>query len=123
MYHPHATEHHQQRPEELISWTFPERLRFLWYRLRLTISEMNYAARRMAELQARLKGRDCRRPKPSCVTRGDRYAPALSYELAQATMTDLRHQAQRQARARAARRSQSASRQCRRRCSCADSSQ
>jgi hypothetical protein len=25
--------------------------RFLWYRLRLTVSEMNYAVRRMTELQ------------------------------------------------------------------------
>ena len=40
-----------QRPEELVSWTGGERLRFLWYRLRLTISEMNYASRRMVELQ------------------------------------------------------------------------
>lgn len=54
MYHPHAIEHHQHSAEELVSWTFPERLRFLWYRLRLTISEMNYATRRMTELQARL---------------------------------------------------------------------
>jgi hypothetical protein len=41
----------KQRAEELVSWTGRERLRFLWYRLRLTISEMNYASRRMVELQ------------------------------------------------------------------------
>jgi hypothetical protein len=29
-----------------------ERLRFLWYRLRLTIGEMNYATRRLVEVQA-----------------------------------------------------------------------
>ena len=40
--------------EKSISWTGRERLRFLWYRLRLTISEMNYASRRMVELQMRL---------------------------------------------------------------------
>jgi hypothetical protein len=40
--------------EELVRWTGRERLRFLWYRLRLTISEMNYASRRMVELQAGL---------------------------------------------------------------------
>jgi hypothetical protein len=28
-----------------------ERLRSLWYRLRLTIAEMNYATRRIVELQ------------------------------------------------------------------------
>lgn len=33
-------------------WTGRERLRFLWYRLRLTVAEMNYATRRMVELQA-----------------------------------------------------------------------
>ena len=34
------------------SWSGGERLRCLWYRLRLTVAEMNYATRRMAELQA-----------------------------------------------------------------------
>jgi hypothetical protein len=54
MNHPDSTEHRVQRAEELVSWTGRERLRFLWYRLRLTISEMNYASRRMVELQMRL---------------------------------------------------------------------
>jgi len=48
MTRPDSTE---QRAEELVSWTGCERLRFLWYRLRLTIAEMNYASCRMAELQ------------------------------------------------------------------------
>ena len=52
--HPHTTDHQAQRAEELVSWTGRERLRFLWYRLRLTVSDMNYAARRMLELQMRL---------------------------------------------------------------------
>jgi hypothetical protein len=38
--------------EKTVSWTRGERLRCLWYRLRLTVAEMNYATRRMAELQA-----------------------------------------------------------------------
>jgi hypothetical protein len=38
--------------EKLISWSGRERLRCLWYRLRLTVAEMNYATRRMVELQA-----------------------------------------------------------------------
>ncbi len=38
--------------EKTVSWTGPERLRCLWYRLRLTVAEMNYATRRMVELQA-----------------------------------------------------------------------
>jgi hypothetical protein len=43
-----------QRVEETISWTWRERFRLLWYRLRLTVSEMNYATRRMLELQMHL---------------------------------------------------------------------
>lgn len=38
--------------EKAVSWTGPERLRFLWYRIRLTIGEMNYVTRRLVELQA-----------------------------------------------------------------------
>ena len=38
--------------EKTVSWTGPERLRCLWYRLRLTVAEMNYATRRVVELQA-----------------------------------------------------------------------
>ena len=33
-------------------WTCRERLRFLWYRLRLAAAQMNYATRRMVDLQA-----------------------------------------------------------------------
>jgi hypothetical protein len=40
--------------EQPVSWTGHERLRWLWYRLRLTMQEMNYAARRLLELQMRL---------------------------------------------------------------------
>ena len=38
--------------ERSVSWSGRERLRCLWYRLRLTVAEMNYATRRMVELQA-----------------------------------------------------------------------
>ncbi len=48
---PDSTEQRVPSAEELISCTGRERLRFFWYRLRLTISEMNYASRRMVELQ------------------------------------------------------------------------
>jgi hypothetical protein len=44
---PQITEHQVQHAEELVRWTREERLRFLWYRIRLTVREMNYAARRM----------------------------------------------------------------------------
>jgi hypothetical protein len=38
--------------ETTVSWTGPERLRCLWYRLRLTVADMNYATRRVVEIQA-----------------------------------------------------------------------
>ena len=37
--------------EQSVSLTGRERLRLLWYRLRLTVAEMNYATRRLFELQ------------------------------------------------------------------------
>lgn len=54
MNRPDSTQHRIPSAEELVRWTGGERLRFLWYRLRLTISEMNYASRRMFELQMSL---------------------------------------------------------------------
>jgi len=49
----------QRQLEKAVSWSGRERLRCLWYRLRLTVAEMNYATRRIAdprmiELQAPL---------------------------------------------------------------------
>jgi hypothetical protein len=38
--------------EKAVSWTGGERFRCLWYRLRLTVQEMNCATRRTIELQA-----------------------------------------------------------------------
>jgi hypothetical protein len=38
--------------EKSVSWSGREQLRCLWYRLRLTVAEMNHASRRMVELQA-----------------------------------------------------------------------
>jgi hypothetical protein len=43
---------HRRQLENSVSWSGPERLRCLWYRLRLTVAEMNYATRRTVELQA-----------------------------------------------------------------------
>ena len=43
---------HKRQLEKSVSWSGRERLRWLWYRLRLTVAEMNYATRRMVELQA-----------------------------------------------------------------------
>ncbi len=42
---------HRRQLEKSVSWSGCERLRCLWYRLRLTVAEMNYATRRMLELQ------------------------------------------------------------------------
>ena len=47
-----ADTRHRRQLEKSVSWSGRERLRHLWYRLRLTIAEMNYATRRMVELQA-----------------------------------------------------------------------
>jgi hypothetical protein len=48
MKHSHVTGL-QRRAEELVSWTFGERIRFLWYRLCLTVQEMAYANGRVME--------------------------------------------------------------------------
>ena len=54
MNHPSTTKHQARHAEDPVSWTCREPLRLLWYRLRLTVTEMNYAARRMTERQMRL---------------------------------------------------------------------
>ena len=43
-----------RRLEMMVGWTRRERLRILWYRLRLTVQEMNYATHRMVGPQTRL---------------------------------------------------------------------
>ena len=43
---------HRRQLEKSVSWSGRERLRCLWYRLRLTVAEMNGATRRMVEVQA-----------------------------------------------------------------------
>jgi hypothetical protein len=40
--------------EKTGGWTRREQARILWYRLRLTVQEMNYATRRMTEPRMRL---------------------------------------------------------------------
>jgi hypothetical protein len=42
---------HRRQLERSVSWSGRERLRFLWYRLRLTVAEMNYASRRMTDIR------------------------------------------------------------------------
>jgi hypothetical protein len=40
---------HRRQLEKSVSWSGRERLRCLWYRLRLTVAEMNYATQRIAD--------------------------------------------------------------------------
>jgi hypothetical protein len=56
-----AAQPHVRHLEKIGGWSRGERLRFLWYRLRLTVAEMNYATRRMVELQAPWISEDRRR--------------------------------------------------------------
>ena len=57
MNHSHATGQ-QRRAEELVSWTCSERIRFLWYRLCLTVQEMAFAIGQMIEFQMGLTSPD-----------------------------------------------------------------
>ena len=50
MNHAHATGQ-QRRAEELVCWTCGERIRFLWYRLCLTVQEMAYTVGQITEYQ------------------------------------------------------------------------
>ena len=68
MNHSHSTEQ-QRRAEELISWTCGERIRFLWYRLCLTVQEMAYAAGQMTEFQMGLTPPDIPPPAARCPER------------------------------------------------------
>jgi hypothetical protein len=52
--HAQADHTRKRQLEESVIWTGRERLRFLWYRLRLVVQEINYASKRMVELQLRL---------------------------------------------------------------------
>jgi hypothetical protein len=42
---------HKRQLEKSVSWSGRERLRCLWYRLRLGLADMNYASKRLVELQ------------------------------------------------------------------------
>jgi hypothetical protein len=52
---PGPSDHLQlRRLEKTGGWTRHERMRIAWYRLRLTMQEMNYSTRRLVELQTPL---------------------------------------------------------------------
>jgi hypothetical protein len=40
--------------ESVIGWTWRDRIGHVWHRVRAVVEEMNYAARRLGELQMRL---------------------------------------------------------------------
>jgi hypothetical protein len=70
MNHSHATEQ-QRRAEELISWTRGERIRFLWYRLCLTVQEIIIANGQMIELEMGLTPPDSAPPAARCQESGE----------------------------------------------------
>ena len=49
-----STEQVSPRLESIIGWTWRDRVGHVWHQLRATVEEMNYAARRIVELQMRL---------------------------------------------------------------------
>ena len=56
----------ERQLERSVSWSGRERLRGLWYRLRLTVAEINYASRRLFEVQT---GLDVTSPPPQPLKR------------------------------------------------------
>ncbi len=43
---------HKRQLEKSVSWSGRERLQCLWYRLRLQLADINYANKRLLEVQA-----------------------------------------------------------------------
>jgi hypothetical protein len=68
MSHSDATGH-QRRAEELICWTRGERIRFLWYRLCLTVQEIIIANGHMIELETGLAPPGSAPPATPCQQR------------------------------------------------------
>jgi len=69
MKHSCATEQ-RRRAEELVCWTCGERIRFLWYRLCLTVQEMTYTAGQMIEFHMGLTSPDSAPRVAHCQQRG-----------------------------------------------------
>jgi hypothetical protein len=68
MNHSRATGH-QRRAEELVCWTCGERIRFLWYRLCLTVQEIIIANGQMIELEMGLTPPGSAPPATRCQER------------------------------------------------------
>lgn len=50
----HAVQLPKRQLERSVAWTVPERLRLLWYQLRMEAHEYNYLSKRVVESQLRL---------------------------------------------------------------------
>jgi hypothetical protein len=49
-----STDQASPQLESVIGWTLRDRVGHVWHQLRAAVEEMNYAARRIVELQMRL---------------------------------------------------------------------
>jgi hypothetical protein len=49
-----STDQASPQLESIIGWTWRDRIGHVWHQLRAAVEEMNYAARRVVELQMRL---------------------------------------------------------------------
>lgn len=47
-------DHASPQLQSIIGWTWRDRVGHVWHQLRAAVEEMNYAARRLVELQMRL---------------------------------------------------------------------
>jgi hypothetical protein len=80
---------HRRQLEKMVSWTGGERLRFLWYRLRLTVREMNTTGRTV-QLSANGRAISAMYPKESQMTITSTGLATVPYqELAAARRADL----------------------------------
>jgi hypothetical protein len=49
-----STDQSSAQLESIVGWTWRDRIGHVWHQLRAAVEEMNYAARRTVEVQARL---------------------------------------------------------------------
>jgi hypothetical protein len=49
-----STDRSSAQLESIVGWTWRDRIGHVWHQLRAAVEEMNYAARRIVEVQARL---------------------------------------------------------------------
>jgi hypothetical protein len=86
---PAAAHLHRRQLEKMVSWTGRERLRCLWYRLRLTVGELNTTGRTV-QLSANGRAISALYPKGSQMTVTSTGLATMPYqELAAAPRADL----------------------------------